>query len=46
MKFAINYNLPVIVIDTNNKTKEQVFEEIKKKYKEVAKEHGNIEPSR
>lgn len=46
MQFAINYKLPVIVIDTNNKTEEQVFEEIKKRYKEAIKEHGNIESSR
>lgn len=46
MQFAINYKLPVIVIDTNNKTEEQVFEEIKKKYKEAIKEHGDIESSR
>lgn len=46
MQFAINYKLPVIVIDTNNKTEEQVFEEIKKRYKEAIKEYGNIESSR
>lgn len=46
MQFAIKYKLPVIVIDTNNKTEEQVFEEIKKKYKEKIREYGDIESSR
>ena len=46
MKFAKIYKLPVIVIDTNEKTEEQVFEEIKKRYKEAIKEYGDIESSR
>lgn len=45
-KFIKLYNLPVILINTNEKTEEQVFEEIKNKYKEVIKENGNIEPNR
>lgn len=46
IKFLKTYKLPSIIINTNNKTEEEVFEEIKNKYMEVFKENGNIEPSR
>ena len=46
LKFIKLYKLPVIIIDTNEKTEEQVFEEIKKKYREAIKQNGDIESSR
>ena len=43
MKFIKIYNLPTILIDTNNKSEQQVFEEIRSKYMEVLRENGDIE---
>ena len=45
-KFINSYNLPAIVIDTTQKDEEQVFEEIKMKYREVIEKNGNFKSSR
>ena len=42
MQFIELYNLPCYLIDTNNKTPEQVLAEVKEKYEEATKQHGSV----
>ena len=45
-EFCKSYNLPYYVIDTENKTEDEVYAEVKKIFEEEKKENGNIKPSR
>ena len=45
LKFVNLYEIPAIIIDTTEKSEEQVFEEIKMKYLEVVEKNGNFKSS-